>query len=123
MPLAIAGAIAIAIKGTDSPALAPSAQPSSCMLYVGGHDAMIWLTSGQGGADSVCTGLVSGFAKSGVVWQWQRALASIRPTGDGLICDVSRDGYRARVLDSGTAMYGSQACQILLASGWTEAAS
>ena len=107
-------AFLVSMYKTEPCVTTPIANGMPCSVYVDGHDALVVFS----GPDSVteCTAFVRANPNGS---GWTRA-AHVNSASLVAVCNlVSADGRdSAGVTDSGSAIYGNNACNHLIAQGW-----
>ncbi len=103
----------------DMPA---SPTPTTCSVYMQGHDAQITFDAQALNVASACNSWIQSSAASAELWQ-NTPSPSANPTGPLVqVCSLSDNGQAtATIDDTGGEIYGQQACEGLLAAGtWTD---
>ena len=113
---------AASTSGTVHFTMPPSQRPTSCSLYVYGHDVQVLVESNSLEVNPACRSIADVQSSGGVIWQWEQGLPAHNPTGDGWVCQLQGSQGRVMlgVLDDGTADLGSALCSAMISAGWTE---
>ncbi len=110
-------------SGTVRYVMPASSSPTSCSVYLSGHDAQITASSDNFNVAPFCRATIQAQAASGLLWN--NYPPSPMPTDLSPVCELkygSDSGTTITVLDDGGQVYGQQECAALLAQGWTEQA-
>lgn len=89
---------------------------ASCSVFLYDHDARVTFR-GLAGVDGFCRDWERNQAGDGTYWTESGSAT----TGLSRVCVLSYGLATATVLDDGQQDFGQQACETLLADGWTEA--
>ncbi len=96
----------------------PPGGPTSCGVYLYGHDARLSVTSTDGSDPSgECQTLARTLSGGGAFWTLQTITPQSTPT---VVCAERSSPWIVVLRDSGDQFYGQQVCSSLPQNGWSE---